>query len=373
MDDLSTALGLANSAIQFAGAQVGASSDKKFIRQENEKSRDFQLQMWQMANEYNRPEAIVSRLQSAGLNPALMYKEGAGSLLADYASAPGHSAPNMGSAQNSNQRAIAMAQIAMQKQLQDSNLAVNDSIIEKNLAEASQASNLGEKYNLENYVSRETLKTQVDSAIETYQQLLKSGKIQDEKLLQEIEKKLQEAEKTKQELEKTKQEQENTFQSIEGTYQAVNETERTKEAVKTQQAQTENLRQHTATLRAQEENYRVDSSLKRSEIRVNNANIDYIRKMGVKTDAEANKILVDGYNAVLDGRLNRLLNSQSRRYGTGTMGAIIGSFLDTAGIKLDPSGKVSLRGASYYAKKLWNQLTPLQKQLGVEHLKNIRK
>lgn len=255
--DLMYSLGMANSAIQFAGAQIGAVDDKKWIDKQNEKSREFQLQMWNKANEYNLPENAVERLRNAGLNPALMYSNGPGSLMAETVSAPGHSAPNMGSAQNANQRGIAMAQLAMQRELQDSNIAVNESVITKNIAEANQAENLGEKYGLENYVSRETLKTQIDSTIETYNQLLKSGKIQDEKLQQEIQKKLQELERTSQELEHTKQEKE-------VTNQAINETARTAEAVETQKAQTSALKASANASNAAAEASRADASLKRA-------------------------------------------------------------------------------------------------------------
>jgi len=134
MSDLLNALGALNSTIQYAGAQIGAVKDKKWIAKENQKARDFQLEMWNRANEYNLPSAQMARLQEAGLNPNLVYGNGA-TTLSDYVSAPGHSAPNMGTKD--------IAKDAITTALQTANLQsgidVNKSIVEKNQADAEKA------------------------------------------------------------------------------------------------------------------------------------------------------------------------------------------------------------------------------------------
>lgn len=134
MSDLYNALGALNSTIQYAGAQIGSVKDKKWIAKENQKARDFQLEMWNKANEYNLPSAQMVRLQEAGLNPNLVYGQGT-STLADYVSAPGHSAPNM------NTKDIAKDSIAtaLQTASLKSGIEVNKSIAAKNEAEAEKA------------------------------------------------------------------------------------------------------------------------------------------------------------------------------------------------------------------------------------------
>lgn len=47
--------------------------DRDFNSAEAQKSRDFALNMFNRENEYNDPQAVVTRLQRAGINPALAY------------------------------------------------------------------------------------------------------------------------------------------------------------------------------------------------------------------------------------------------------------------------------------------------------------
>lgn len=58
---------------------------------ENQKSRDYNTQMWQMQNVYNSPAQQMRRLSSAGLNPNLAY--GGGATVTGNASAPPPSSP----------------------------------------------------------------------------------------------------------------------------------------------------------------------------------------------------------------------------------------------------------------------------------------
>lgn len=54
------------------GNLINYGLQKRLTQQQNE----FNLQMWNMQNEYNSPAAQMKRLEEAGLNPALMYGQG---------------------------------------------------------------------------------------------------------------------------------------------------------------------------------------------------------------------------------------------------------------------------------------------------------
>lgn len=78
-----------------AGASIGSSiygqiAQNKSIKEQNQASQNFSremydrqkgdnLEFWRMQNEYNDPAKQMERLQSAGLNPALMYGNGTAS------------------------------------------------------------------------------------------------------------------------------------------------------------------------------------------------------------------------------------------------------------------------------------------------------
>jgi len=116
-----------NTGLATLTSAVGAVKDKKFIRQENQKARDFSLEMWNKTNEYNSPQAQMDRFVSAGLNPNLIYGDGA-STLAQYVGSPGHSAPNMQSGKNvadSMQKGVTLSQ---QQQINDSAIELNKSV-----------------------------------------------------------------------------------------------------------------------------------------------------------------------------------------------------------------------------------------------------
>lgn len=59
------AFGLAGSAIQFG-----------FNNQLQDRQNQFNLDMWNLQNEYNSPAAQMKRYEEAGLNPALIYSQG---------------------------------------------------------------------------------------------------------------------------------------------------------------------------------------------------------------------------------------------------------------------------------------------------------
>lgn len=69
--------------------------NRKFNSAEAQKSRDFQRQMFDAENAYNDPKRVVSRLMSAGLNPALAFGN-----FADSASVSGGSSASYGNGVN---------------------------------------------------------------------------------------------------------------------------------------------------------------------------------------------------------------------------------------------------------------------------------
>ena len=54
------------------GQAINYGFQKKLAAQQNE----YNLNMWNLQNEYNSPQAQMQRLEDAGLNKALMYGQG---------------------------------------------------------------------------------------------------------------------------------------------------------------------------------------------------------------------------------------------------------------------------------------------------------
>lgn len=64
-----------------------------FAHDEAALNRQFQREMFDITNQYNSPKAQVARMVEAGLNPALMYGSGAGSIAAQSPAGSAASAP----------------------------------------------------------------------------------------------------------------------------------------------------------------------------------------------------------------------------------------------------------------------------------------
>ena len=75
---ISGAFGLAGAGINYASQQSANETNLQVARE----NRDFMYQQWMRENAYNDPSAVMQRLARAGLNPNLMYGEGAGGLAA---------------------------------------------------------------------------------------------------------------------------------------------------------------------------------------------------------------------------------------------------------------------------------------------------
>lgn len=100
-------------AIEAAGAIATSATSGLFGANQARKNRAFQERMynkqvednrknWEMVNEYNLPSAQLQRLKDAGLNPYLMYSEGAGNGMATVAQGGSLPSGSQGSAHFSN-------------------------------------------------------------------------------------------------------------------------------------------------------------------------------------------------------------------------------------------------------------------------------
>lgn len=68
-------------------------ADRKFNAAQAELNREWQEKMWNLANEYNHPQQQMQRLMESGLNPALVYGDGATTLAAHVGNVGNASAP----------------------------------------------------------------------------------------------------------------------------------------------------------------------------------------------------------------------------------------------------------------------------------------
>ena len=86
--------------------------------------RDFYKQMWMKENQYNTPSAQMQRLSAAGLNPSLMYGEGAGGLPASATINP-YDAPRMVAPTVNPMESAQIANIAADTMLKKSEAELN--------------------------------------------------------------------------------------------------------------------------------------------------------------------------------------------------------------------------------------------------------
>lgn len=72
MDDWSAAISAANTLINTAEFAAGLA----YQDYAQDKQNEYNLEMWNLQNEYNSPQAQMQRFQEAGLNPNLIYSQG---------------------------------------------------------------------------------------------------------------------------------------------------------------------------------------------------------------------------------------------------------------------------------------------------------
>ena len=64
------------SAVSGAMGLIGSALNYHYQSKLQEKQNQFNLDMWNLQNEYNSPQAQMKRYEEAGLNPALIYSQG---------------------------------------------------------------------------------------------------------------------------------------------------------------------------------------------------------------------------------------------------------------------------------------------------------
>lgn len=133
MGAIGTAAAIAAQGVNMIREDYWNARNENFAREQNQLNRDWALNQWNRENAYNNPVAQMQRLKSAGLNPMLMYGNGAGSLLA----APSHS-PEQTTTQGRASQGLNMKD-AMEAGLMQSQQDLIESQVKKNLADAKEA------------------------------------------------------------------------------------------------------------------------------------------------------------------------------------------------------------------------------------------
>lgn len=156
---------------------------RRFSSQQYNRERSDNLEFWRMQNSYNSPTAQVSRLKSAGLNPALMYGGSAsgasgmaGSLSAPSAQSPDFKSSNPGDSIAGAGLAFMNAMYDLDiKQAQANNLKAQNNVILQDAAlraaqvENSQASTDRSRFDLG--LASELRATSAEAARENLRQM----------------------------------------------------------------------------------------------------------------------------------------------------------------------------------------------------------
>lgn len=125
----------ANSLVNFGLNQINSSRDFRRTKSLMALQNDYNIQNWQMNNEYNSPSNQIARLRSAGINPDLFYG-GSGNLVAS--SIPSES---LGSSPISHPATFGSGNFGASLLL-DSQKKLLDAQTEKTLADANQTNQL---------------------------------------------------------------------------------------------------------------------------------------------------------------------------------------------------------------------------------------
>ena len=115
---------MATSAISSLFGVNEAEKNRKFNAEQAQLQRDWQEKMWNLSNEYNSPLQQMQRFKEAGLNPNLVYGDGAKTLAAQVGSgaAASSSAVGRGSIENPVTTAIGIqSQMEQIKNLKEQN------------------------------------------------------------------------------------------------------------------------------------------------------------------------------------------------------------------------------------------------------------
>lgn len=165
--DLNQALGTLNASVMnatnVAYAQNTNREDRNFTREMYQRSLEDERANWEMVNEYNLPSAQMQRLRDAGLNPYLMYGNGASGLVAQG---------EVGSPQISQRHGHApkidpyvgmqLEQVQIARDVANSQIALNDAQAANQLASAKNLDTSSARAQLDLDWSKDTYQLRID-------------------------------------------------------------------------------------------------------------------------------------------------------------------------------------------------------------------
>lgn len=134
---------------QMALSQLNSQQQRKWNREQMEQQHQWDLEMWNMTNEYNAPANQVKRMQDAGLNPLYYGLDGSSAQGLQNAQALGYEMPNMSSFQNP-------VQAGLSAELTKSEIALKQA--EKSKVESETSGN-----QLDNEFKQKTMQARVDA------------------------------------------------------------------------------------------------------------------------------------------------------------------------------------------------------------------
>lgn len=323
---------------------IGGAMANRANAKENEKNREWSEKMWHLNNEYNLPVNQIQRFQDAGLNPALAYGEGTSSL-ASYA---GNMSASRGFENPAKFDTSQIAQLQINRDIAESQIQLNEAQAYKATAEGNQVST-------QNEVLPVRLKHEI--SILGYDDKLKELEafVKDQSYNDEIKQIYENAEKAMYEKELTLEQKKVMVQKL---VNLAEEYENLKKQGKVLEAEELLTQAKVVTEQTQQESNRASAfasitqgQLNKSAAALNYAlvkNQKYIRqnlnsqtfknyieakfiKAGIgKTKAERDKLVIDAYNAIQNGQLDRFLKRTTQKYGTGTTGNILGLLNEAA-------------------------------------------
>jgi len=170
------AASLLSGGLGFLGNLGGSIAGGIFASREAEKNRKFQEKMynkqvednikfWNMQNEYNLPSAERQRLEDAGLNPYLMYSQGAGQNVATSAPAPAQAPHGAQASPGSFNTSIDLANLALvnqQKKESESREYLNYKEAENKEADTGLKGLQGEQLKISTSFDKDTYQLRMD-------------------------------------------------------------------------------------------------------------------------------------------------------------------------------------------------------------------
>lgn len=170
MNQINSELNNLNNTLAASAMQEDA---QRFNASMQEDAQEWQLRLWQMQNEYNLPIKQIERYLQAGINPSLVFGKGLSSTAAPVPHSPMASS-GVGHAPVNQPGFLA----AQQARLIDSQIAVNESVKDKNEADAESARSDSELTETRNRI--ETVQARI---IESAEEVLKDNKQLENRIL----------------------------------------------------------------------------------------------------------------------------------------------------------------------------------------------